>query len=161
MRYIIVITPDNKIKLEPYEDYMSINKCVGGFFELCGYLPTADGGILDVYCYEEYLLHDEYKFNALATFLLSKMVYGNIAILLRGWNEDNEPDSQPLSEERAAAVVGKIELFREKFMPTLTLLHDWYDDAPKPESSFRFVAMTEDEFASKFGVDENENSNYI
>lgn len=159
MRYIIVITPDDKIKLEPYEDYRSINKCVGGFFELCGHLPTADGGMFDIYCYEECLLHDEYKFNAFAAFLLSKWIYGNIAILIRGRNEDNELDSLPLSEERAAAVVGKLEMFREKFMLTLTLLHGWYDNAPKPEPSFRFVAMTEDELAKTFGVDENEDSN--
>lgn len=159
MRYIIVITPDDKIKLEPYEDYRSINKCVGGFFELCGHLPTADGGMFDIYCYEEYLLHDEYKFNAFATFLLSRFIYGNIAILISGWNEDHELDSLPLDEERAVAVVSKLEMFRENFAATLSLLHEWYDDAPKPEPSFQFVAMTEDELAKTFGVDKNEDSN--
>lgn len=151
MKYIIVITADDKIKLEPFVGYETIRQCVGGFYELCGHLPTSDNGMYDIYCNEEYLLHDECQFNAMATFLFSKMVYGNIAFLIRGYTDDGEVDSLPLDEERAASAVSKLELFRERFMPTLKLLHEWYDEEPKPEPYFHFVSMTDDELDKMFG----------
>lgn len=152
MKYIVVIKPDDKIELEPYENFKSIEKCVEGYFEFCGHLPAADGSRLDVYCNEQGLLINKCTFNATATLLMANHIYGNIALLLRGYNDDGEIDSLPLDEEKANVVVTVLKLLQGEFAPTLKFLHEQYDNAPKPEPSLQVFKVCGDDLRKMFGI---------
>lgn len=104
MKYIIKVAPFGVIELVEYQNYTTIKDCVDGYFELCGSMPPDDltkGFPYDIYCNESFALSDDYDFNAFASIICHQPIYGNIAILVAGYDFKGEIDSLPMSEEHA------------------------------------------------------------
>lgn len=140
-KYIIKITSDDKIELVPYEGYNTINKCVGGWYERCGRIPSnevSEGYDYSIWCNEEFLYVDDCKFNAIATILANQQIYGNVAILLEAYNEEHELDACPLCIKAAQKFKSMLEEFAEHFDLIIHKLHLEFDNAQKPKPNIQF-----------------------
>lgn len=132
MKYVILITPEDKIEVKEYINYHTLNDLVEGYFERCGSI-----GILDrmcmVFCNEEFLLQDNYAFNAIGTAIASQPIYGNIVICEDGYNEENERDAIPFEQGTTQAIYTTLLQMKEAISPTLEKLKQkYYDEKPKP-----------------------------
>lgn len=132
MKYIIQITPDDKIIMREYTDYKTINSLVDGWYELCGVLGVLDK-MVDLYCNEEALLIDGMQFNSIGSILTNQPIYGNIVILERGHNADGEVDSLPFDKEDAESICKAMEGMKVALSDMIDLLRCKYkDNKPKP-----------------------------
>ena len=107
MKYIIKVAPFGVIDLVEFQNYKTIKECVDGYFELCGSIKPdeyTNGFPYDIYCNESFALSDEYDFNILASIICHRPIYGNIAILVAGYDFKGEIDSLPMSQEHANAL---------------------------------------------------------
>lgn len=154
MKYAIQITPDRKVEIKEYADYHTINDLVDGWYERCGIL-----GILNkmcmIFCNEEFLFQDNCKFNPVGSALAAQPIYGNIVVLLDGYNDEEEHDCLPMDYDTAQKISATLQNMIFAIETTLNELSAKYGE-DKPEPSFTIKAMSEKEFAEVMGLDKND-----
>ena len=107
MQKLIIITPEDTLKLVDYNGYDTIHEAVDGIYEhfFSDDIPVVNGigtnGGNSVkcsfFCNEEFLIRDDEQFdkiNALATLLSGQEIRGNVALTVDYYNEDGELDSR-------------------------------------------------------------------
>ena len=154
MSYFVKITPHDTAEPMQYHNYKQIQECVNGHFERCGTIPPSvfnEAFPYDVYCNEEFLLSEEFEFNALASLICGTLIYGNAAVLATGYDDEGVFDNIPMSEDHALFIKNKIESIAEEAKSRLDMLRDFYiDNKPEPEITFRVV--TKDELEKALGI---------
>lgn len=144
MQYVILISPDDMAEIKEYTDYQTINNLVEGWYERCGALAIGNK-MMTVFCNEEFLFHDELKFNAIGTAFSNQPIYGNVVLLELGYNEDHERDALPLDKADAEQVCNAVNDYKKFFSSLLDTLHSHYDNN-KPEPTAEIISMSEDSF---------------
>ena len=156
MKYVILITPKDEIEIKEYFNFQTIHELVDGFYETCGCF-----GILDrmcvMFCNEEFLFQDNCAFNSVATALAGQPIYGNVVIMMDGYNEENERDALPMDCAEVQKISAVLNDMRTFIAPTLDELNVKYK-GKKPKPSYKVLAVTEEEFLNALGFD-NETNN--
>lgn len=155
MKYILKISSDDKVELIPYKDYHTIHECVDGYYERCGRIPSdewSDGYDYSIWCNEEFLLSDKYEFNPLGSILSNQYIYGNVCLMLEGYNEDNEFDSLPMPEENAQKMKIALDETVASMKPIFDRMREQFNKE-KPDPKAVVVSMTDEEFRKIFEDD--------
>ena len=145
MSSMIVIDPNDEIRLWDYSDFNSIHEAVDGCFETCSVF-----GALDVmcvaFCNDEFLLRDDLKFNALGMLISNQPIYGNIVILENGYSPHGERDSYPFDLLKATSISMVLEELKKQFMPILKGYHSQFDNyRPDPQTGVFVLSDEEDD----------------
>lgn len=145
MQYAILVKTDDSVEIYEYTDWHTIQKMVDGFFEICGMFVAFDQKWL-VHCNEEFLLRDELQLNATASLICGSPIYGDVAVLLDGYNDENERDSVPFDKETADKMKALLTHMQYTFAPDIEMIREKYSHS-KPEPSAQIIS---------FSVPENE-----
>lgn len=144
MQYVVLISPDDSSEIKEYTDYKTINDLVDGWYESCGVFAVGNKMTL-LFCNEEFLFRDELHFNAVASALSNQPIYGNVVLLQKIHNEEDEMDALPFEKEDAERICIALTDFRIKHDAMLDALHHHYDNN-KPKPTAEIITMSEDSF---------------
>lgn len=152
MKYTIQITPDDKIKVMEYTDYHTINDLVDGWYERCGVFGVLDKMCM-IFCNEEFLYQDNCKFNAVGSALAAQPIYGNVVVMLDGYNEEDEHDAIPMTYQEAKVISQMLMNMQVEIAPLLSELTAKYS-GKKIQPKMQIVSMTEEDFSQMMGNEE-------
>lgn len=154
MKYVLLITPEDKIEIKEYVEYHTLNELVDGWYERCGCFAVADK-LCMLFCNEEFLFQDNCAFNAIGTTLAGQPIYGNVVVTEDGYNDEDERDALPFNYNDAQKICDILNDLRIIIAPVLNDLNAKYKDN-KPEPTFEVSAMSEKEFCEALGIENDE-----
>ena len=155
MKKVILITSDDRIEAKDFQGYSDFNKLVNGYIEYCGYISICNIRC-HLICNEEFLFLDQCEFNSIATLLAKQRIYGNLVIAAEGYTNDeyHELDSVPFEEDDCNKVITALQNYK-KLHATEMIEARIRFSFNKPKPSAEIIAMTAEEFAKMFGLDED------
>lgn len=154
MKYVILITPKDKIEIKEYIDYHTLNDLVEGWYEQCGHFVAADK-LLMLFCNEEFLFQDNCEFNAIGTTLAAQPIYGNVVVTIDGYNDENERDALPMDCSDAQKISAALNELKTFIASALEELKAKYKNK-KPEPEYKVSSMTEEEFIKAMCLESEE-----